>query len=170
MIDISTAGSGITIFSLTSFPMGFRLSSFADDADSLSVEQTEVSGFEKLYDGNIFAFDKTSPIMLTVGVIPNTEDDINLKILLQKRKSNPTFLSLPDTITMVISYADGGRNVLSNGVMVSGSIADSMQSGGRKKSNSYSFAFGSFDGFQSFRQFIGNVAQNAAGLASRLGL
>jgi hypothetical protein len=167
MIDISTAGSGITIFSLTSFPMGFLLSSFADDVDSLSIEETEVSGFEKLYDGTIFAYDKTSPVLLTVGIIPNTEDDINLKILLQKRKSNPTFLALPDTITMVISYPDGGRNVLSGGVMVKGSIADSMASAGRKKSNSYSFAFGSFDGFQSFRQFIGNVEQNASLLASR---
>ncbi len=160
MIDISTVGSGVTIFSLTSFPMGFRVGSFADDGDSLVVEPTEVSGFEKLYDGRIFGFDKTSPVLLSLNVIPNTEEDINLKILLQKRKSNPTFLALPDDITMVISYADGGRNVLSEGVMVGGSIADSMLSAGRKKSNTYSFAFGSFDGFQSYRQFIGNVIQN----------
>jgi hypothetical protein len=162
MIDISTAGSGLTIFSVNSFPMGFRLSSFADDADSLVIEPTMVSGFEKLYDGTIFGFDKTSPILLSVGVIPNTDDDINLKILLQTRKSNPTYISLLDTVTMVISYPDGGRNVLSGGVMLGGSIADSMLSGGRKKSNTYSFAFGSFDGFQSFRQFVGNVAQAAS--------
>jgi hypothetical protein len=154
MIDISSAGSGITIFSVSSFPMGFQLSAFADDVDPLSIQATEVSGFERLYDGTIFSFDKTSPILLSVGVIPNTEDDINLKILLQKRKSNSNALPLPDGVTMVISYADGGRNVLSHGSILAGSIADSLMSQGRKKGNEYHFVFGSFDGFQSFQQAV----------------
>lgn len=164
MIDISTAGSGITIFSLSSFPMGFRLTSFADDVDPFSVETTEVSGFEKLYDGNIFTFDKTSPIMLSVGVIPNTADDINLKILLQKRKGSASRISIADDVTMVVVYPDGGRNVLSQGAILGGSIADSLTSGGRKKSNEYHFVFGSFDGFQSFRQIVGDLTNAALSL------
>jgi len=163
MIDISSAGSGITIFTLSSFPMGFRLTSFADDTDSLNVEATEVSGFEKLYDGNIFTFDKTSPIMLSVGIIPNTEDDINLKILLQKRKSNTSNISLADAVTMVIGYSDGGRNVLSKGAILGGAIADSLSPTGRKKTNEYHFVFGSFDGFQSMKQGISTVVR--AGLS-----
>lgn len=125
---------------------------------------TEVSGFERLYDGNIFAFDKTSPILLSVGVIPNTSDDINLKIILQKRKSTPAILPILDTVTMVIVYADGGRVVLSNGTILGGSLADSLMSNGRKKSNRYHFAFGSFDGFQSFRQFAANVVETGLAL------
>jgi hypothetical protein len=164
MIDISTAGSGITIFSLNSFPVGFQLRSFADDQEALDIEDTEVAGYERLYDGNIFAFDKTSPILLSVGVIPNTSDDINLKIILQKRKSNNTQLALLDTVTMVIGYADGGRVVLSEGTILGGSIADSLTSNGRKKSNRYHFAFGSFDGFQSFKQFAANVVETGLSL------
>ncbi len=164
MIDISVAGSGITVFSLSSFPMGFRLSSFADDVDALVVEQTEVTGYEKLYDGNIFAFDKTSPIMLSVGIIPNTEDDINLKILLQKRKSTPSIIQIADDVTMVIAYADGGKNVFSRGTIIGGAIADSITSGGRKKSNTYNFAFGSFDGFQSYRQVLPSIGGAIASL------
>ena len=168
MIDISTLGAGITIISLTSFPMGFQLSCFADDTDSLVIEQTEVSGFEKLYDGTIFGYDKTSPVLLAVSVIPNSEDDINLKILLQKRKSNSNYIALLDTITMVVSYGDGGRVVLSGGVILSGSLADSMQSAGRKKSNTYNFAFGSFDGFQSKKQAMGNLAGAAVNIGRNL--
>lgn len=159
MIDISTAGSGITIFSLTSFPMGFHLSAFADDVDPLVVEPTEVTGFEKLYDGSIFAFDKCAPVLLSVAVIPNTPDDINLKIMLQKRKSSPSIIQVKDDCTMVIGYADGGRNVLSQGTILGGSIADSLTSVGRKKTNEYHFAFGSFDGFQSYRQVISFATQ-----------
>lgn len=164
MIDISTAGSGITIFSLNSFPMGFQLKAFADDVEAFAIDPTEVSGFEKLYDGNIFSFDKTSPILLSVGVIPNTEDDINLKIILQKRKSSPSILPILDTVTMVVSYTDGGRVVFSNGTILGGSLADSLASRGRKKSNEYHFAFGSFDGFQSYRQTLANVVQTGISL------
>lgn len=156
------------IFSTNSFPMGFKLSSFADDEDSLKIEQCEVSGFEKLYDGTIFGFDKTSPILLSMAIIPNTDDDINLKILLQKRKSNSTYIPLLDGVTMVISYPDGGRNVFSGGVMLGGSIADSMLSGGRKKSNTYNFVFGSFDGFQSFKQVVGSAISLASNFASNI--
>lgn len=144
--------------------MGFRLKSFADDLDALTVDAAEVSGFERLYDGNIFSFDKTSPITLSVGIIPNTEDDINLKIILQKRKSTPSILQLADDVTMVIAYADGGRNVLSNGSILGGSIVDSLASHGRKKSNEYHFVFGSFDGFQSYRQFLANAVQTGLSL------
>jgi len=164
MIDISTAGSGVTIFSLSSFPMGFRLTAFADDVDALNIEATEVSGFEKLYDGNIFTFDKTSPILLTVGIIPNTEDDINLKIMLQKRKSTSSIIPVADDATIVIVYADGGRNVLSKGSILGGPIADSLSASGRKKSNEYHFVFGSFDGFQSFKQFAGNLVNTGLSL------
>lgn len=168
MIDISTAGSGITIFTLRSFPMGFRLSAFADDADALDVEQTEVTGFERLYDGTIFSYDKNSPVLLSVGIIPNTDDDINLKILLQSRKPAKATIPIADDVTMVIGYADGGRNVLSNGVILGGAMADSLLASGRKKSNVYHFAFGAFDGFQSRRQVFGNVF-NAALLLARGG-
>lgn len=163
MIDVSAFGTGITIVSTASFPVGFQVTSFADDEDPLAIEPLEVSGFEKLYDGNIFTFDKTSPVLLSIGVNANTDDDINLKILLQARKSSPQLLPLPDTTTMVISYPDGGRVVLSNGLMISGAIADSISSAGRKKGNVYHFVFGTFAGAQSFKELAATVLR--AGLA-----
>lgn len=165
MIDVSAFGTGITIIATTSFPMGFSLSKFADDEDPLSVEQVEVSGFEKLYDGSIFIYDKTSPILLSVGVAPNTDDDINLKILLQMRKSSPSLLPLPDVTSMVVTYPDGGRVILSNGSIISGAIADSITSQGRKKGNAYHFVFGTFAGAQSFTELAAGVVQTALSLA-----
>lgn len=164
MIDVSAFGTGITIVATSSFPMGFGLSSFADDEDPISISEVEVSGFEKLYDGSIFTFDKTSPILLSVGVMPNTDDDTNLKILMQMRKSSPQLLPLPDTTSMVINYADGGRVILSQGIILSGALADSITTQGRKKGNVYHFVFGTFAGAQSVTELAATVAQAALSL------
>lgn len=160
MIDISAFGTGINIVATTSFPYGFPLSQFADDEDPISIEDLEVSGFEKLYDGSIFTFDKTSPVLLSVGVMPNTDDDANLKILMQMRKSSQHILPLPDTTSMVITYPDGGRVILSNGTILKGAIADSITAQGRKKGNVYHFVFGTFAGAQSASQVAAGIVQN----------
>jgi len=160
MIDISGFGTGITIIATTSFPVGFTLSSFADDEDALNVENTEVSGYEKLYDGSIFTFDKTSPLLLSVGVIPNSSDDSNLKVLMQMRKSSPQLLPIVDTTSCVICYADGGKVAMSNGTILSGALADSLTAQGRKKGNVYHFVFGTFAGAQSASELVQSVAQN----------
>lgn len=160
MIDVSAFGTGINIVATTSFPTGFPLTQFADDEDPLSIEEVEVSGFEKLYDGSIFTFDKTSPVLLSVGIMPNTDDDINMKILMQMRKSSPSILPLPDTTSMVITYADGGRVILTSGTIISGALADSISAQGRKKGNVYHFVFGTFAGAQSASELVAGVAQN----------
>jgi hypothetical protein len=164
MIDISSFGSSVAIISTQSFPMGFSLTQFADDEDPLTVEEVEVSGYEKLYDGNIFIFDKTSPILMSVAVMPNTDDDINMKILMQMRKSSPQLLPLPDTVSAVITYGDGGRVILSNGGVLTGSLADSLSKDGRKKGNLYHFVFGTFAGAQNFTELAAGVASAALGL------
>lgn len=160
MIDISGFGTGITVIATTSFPTGFTLTQFADDEDPLNVENTEVSGYEKLYDGSIFTYDKTSPLLLSVGLIPNTEDDINMKILMQMRKSSVHLLPLPDTTSMVICYPDGGKVAMSQGTVLSGPLADSLTTQGRRKGNVYHFVFGTFAGAQNATELVSTVAQN----------
>jgi hypothetical protein len=164
MINISGTGTGIVIVALQSFPMGFNLTQFADDIDPLAAEEVEATGFEMLYDGSLFAFDKAAPIMLTVGVIAGSSDDINLKIMLQTRKSNVSILPFQDVVSAVISYPDGGRIILSNGALIKGPLIDGVQNTGRKKGNAYAFAFGSFAGAQSAKQLVASVAQAALGL------
>lgn len=164
MIDVSGFGTGITVVAIQSFPAGFNLSQFADDADPLQVEAVEPVGYEMLYDGSLFAFDKAAAIKLSVSVIPGSDDDINLKILLQARKGAVKLVPLPDVTTMAISYPDGGRVMLTNGTIISGPLADSIQTTGRKKGNQYTFAFGSFAGAQSAKQLVSSIAQNLLSL------
>lgn len=153
MIDVSAFGTSVIVVALNSFPLGFSLSEFADDVpDPLSVEATETTGYEMLYDGKIFFYDKASPIKVNVSVISGTRDDINLKVLLQARKGGVSLLPLPDITSIVITYPDGGRVVFSAGSMVSGPFADSLAAIGRRKSNTYTFIFGAAACFQSLEE------------------
>jgi Tol biopolymer transport system component len=102
-----------------------------------------------LYDGSLFAYDKSAAIKVNVTVIAGTSDDINFKILLQARKGTAQVLSIPDITSMVITYPDGGRVMFSNGTIIGGPLADNLMTSGRKKGNTYSFVFGSFAGAQS---------------------
>ncbi len=164
MINISGYGLGVNIVALQTFPMGFDIKSFSDDTDSLVVENTETSGYQMDFGGSLVAYDKAAPILVSLSVIPNSEDDINLKLLLQARKGGFKWLPIQDVTTMVISYPDRGRVVFSNGTIISGPFADSILSTGRRKSNTYNFAFGAFAGAQSSRQLVIGSLQSLIGL------
>lgn len=164
MNNISGFGTKINIVALQSFPAGFTIESFADDQDPLNIEQTEPVGYELQFDGTIVAYDKGAVIRVDVAVIPNTEDDINLKLLLSTRKGGFKWLPVQDITTMVISYPDGGKVAFSNGTILSGPLGDSIQQSGRKRTNVYTFVFASFGGAQTSRQLIQGIGQALVGL------
>ncbi len=164
MIDVSGFGTGIIVVALQSFPMGFKLSQFADDIDAIDAREVEPTGYEMLFDGDLFAFDKAAPIEVTIGVIPGSDDDINLKILLQSKHGAKSFLPLPDVTSMVITYPDGGRIILSNGTILKGALVDSINPQARRKGNKYTFVFGSYGGAQSATQVVAGVLQGVGGL------
>lgn len=164
MINISGFGTKVDIVALQTFPMGFSVTSFSDDVDPVIIEQTETSGYEMLFDGGLVAFDKAAPILVSLSVIPNTEDDINLKLLLQARKGGFKWLPIQDVTTMVVTYPDKGRVVFSSGTILSGPMGDSITTSGRRRTNTYNFVFGSYAGAQNSRQLITGVAQSLLGL------
>jgi len=164
MIDVSAQGAEVMIVALASFPIGFKVSQFADDIDPLVAEDVETTGFEMLYDGSLFAFDKAAAVKLAISVIAGSDDDTNLKILLQSRKGTKSILPFEDSTNAVITFSDGGRVMLTNGTIISGPLVDGLQSTGRRKGNTYTFMFGGFAGAQSKKALIATIAQGVAGL------
>jgi len=161
MIDVSAFGTGITIVALNSFPTGFTLSQFADDVDPVIFEEVQTTDMEALYDGSFFVHDQAALMKMSVSVIPGSSDDINLKILLASRTGGPSLLPLPDITSSVIKYPDGGVAMMSNGSILKGPLADSVTSQKRKRSNTYTFGFGSYSGFQSSLQTAASLFQTA---------
>lgn len=164
MINISGFGLKATVVALQTFPMGFTLSQFADEADPIAFERMEPVGFEMLFDGELFAFDKSAPVIVHVSVLPQTEDDINLKMLLASKKGGVKWATFSDITTMVVTYPDGGKVVLSNGTITAGPPGDTVKQTGRKGCNTYSFAFGTSAGLQSATETAVTVAQNLLSL------
>jgi hypothetical protein len=160
MIDISGFGTGITIIAINSFPMGVPVSQFADDKDPIVITPMETVGWKMLYDGSLFQYAKADPIRVSISVIAGSEDDINLKLLLQGSLASAGVLPLPNTTSMVLNYPVG-YVMLSNGTIYRGPIADTVQASGRKAGNTYDFAFGSFFGAQSSLEAITQLATSA---------
>lgn len=140
------------------------MSDFADDVDPIVVEEIQPTDFEMLFDGSLYSFDKASAVMVHVSVIPGSEDDLNLRILLQTRKSGLSILPIDDVTSMSISYPDNGSVMFTGGTILKGPLADSIIQTGRKKSNTYTFVFASFGGFQSGLQTAVTIGQNLLAL------
>jgi hypothetical protein len=164
MIDISGFGTSVYILALQSFPMGFEVTKFADDQDAITGEDIEVAAWKMLYDGTLYAYATANPVKIDISVIPGSNDDINLKILLQARLSSSSVIPLPDVTSMAITYPGSGLVMLSNGTIYKGPLVDTVQSSGRKKGNTYGFAFGTFSGAQSITELAAGLASAALGL------
>lgn len=160
MIDVSGFGTGIVIVAVQAFPMGFTVNRFADDKDPIKAKEIATTGYEMLYDGSLFSFDKAAPSEIDISVIAGSEEDLNLKILLQSKKGSRRLLPIQDMTSMIITYPDGGRVALSNGTIISGPLVDTVLTNGRKEGNTYKFVFGSITGAQSATQLISGIGQS----------
>jgi hypothetical protein len=163
MFNISGFGTKATVLAIQTFPMGFTLTEFADDVDPIAIEDTQPSDFEMLYDGSLYAFEKAAPIMVNVSVIPGSDDDMNLRMLLQAKKGSRSLFPVDDITSMIVTYPGNGRVVFTEGTILKGPMADSVVQTGRKKGNTYTFAFGSFAGMQSGLQTALTIGQNILG-------
>lgn len=159
MINISGYGLKATIVAVQTFPSGFTVKSFADSTNALTFEIMEPVGYKVLFDGSLFCFDKGAPVIVSIGVLPQTDDDINLKLLLTSKKSTSSWAEFLDITSMVVNYPDGGKVVLSNGSIISGPVGDTVLASGRRDCNVYKFAFGTVAGLQSTTETIGTTIQ-----------
>jgi hypothetical protein len=164
MQNISGFGTTIDLLAIQTFPLGFSIRHFADDVDPLTAELVEPSGFEMLYDGTLFPFSKAAPIKVGVSVLADSDDDINLKILMQTRSIKSNLLPIDDFISWSINYPDNSKILLSNGTILTGQLLTSISSSGRKKSNTYNFVFGVFAGAQSATEVVATIATNVLSL------
>ena len=91
--------------------------------------------------GDLVTWTRPVPLEVTLNVIPNTDADKNLSILYDMNRAAKGKVSAQDLVTLVVSYPDGSRKILSNGKLVSGVPAGSVASSGRIKTKEYRFVF-----------------------------
>lgn len=141
MTDISGFNTRVTIRASNTFPSGFTVTEFADDADPVDVPSQQIADKAMGLNGTLVSWAKANPIMATLNVIPDSEDDRNLAVLAEANRVGRGKSSAQDIITMTIVYPDGGTRTLSNGIITDAPLSTSIASAGRRKSKAYAFAF-----------------------------
>jgi len=140
--NIGGFGLSITIIGSITFPVGFPITQFADDADPFDVPSIQLKDKAMGLNGDLVTWAKAHPINITINVIPGGDDDVLLAILAEANRVGKGKLSINDKISMVGIYPDG-KTIIS---LLNGAITDAMpgttvSNSGRFKSKTYSFTF-----------------------------
>lgn len=141
MIDIAGQGLQINIVASNTFPSGFLVSQFADDADPLDLASIQLADDAMGLNGDLITWATAQAIPAVLNVIPGSEDDVNLSVLAEANRVGRGKTSAKDEITMVITYPGGETVTLAPGIIRDAMRGNSVASAGRKKSKSYAFRF-----------------------------
>ena len=144
MGDISGFGLEVLVVATSTFPVGFNVTEFSDDADAFSVEEMQQGDVAMGLNGDMVSWSTPNPIRVTISVIPDSDDDINLSLLAEANRTGKGKRAVLDQIFMTKTVPGAPGDVpliLTNGKMINSSIATSVQQGGRKQTKNYVFAF-----------------------------
>lgn len=144
MQDISAFGIRVRVVASNTFPAGVTLTQFADDADSMTVEPQTIAETAMGVNGDLVAWSSANPLPLVLNLIPNSEDDRNMQVLLEANRVGRGKLSARDVITITAVYPDGGIGTWSGGVITQGRVGNSIAQSGRLQSKPYTFSFESY--------------------------
>ena len=140
-MDISGFGSSLTIFASVTFPNGLTITEFADDADPMDTPSIQIRDKAMGLNGRLITWGKAQPIGLTINVIPNSDDDINLTLLFDANKVQFGKRPVTDQVDATLMQPDGTATDFGRGATCEYMSANSIASSMRFKSKPYVFAF-----------------------------
>lgn len=143
-VDVSGFGLKVLLNASMTFPSGIELVQFSDDMDPVDSESVQLRDKAMGINGDLIVWSKANPILLTISVIPNTQEDANLQILAAANRAAAGRRPAQDEITISIVYPNGGTVRLVRGVITDGIIGRPVSSAGRMKTKAYKFAFEDF--------------------------
>jgi hypothetical protein len=139
--EIGGFGLEVLIRASNTFPAGLTIEQFADNADPFDFPDIDIAEVAMGLNGDMVSWSKAKPLLVNVSVIPESNDDTNLSVVLAANRVGKSKQSARDVITMVGRYPSGAIVTLGKGKMLTGSISNSISSEGRMKSKTYKFAF-----------------------------
>lgn len=140
-VNVAGFGTSIRIVASNTFPIGFEVNQFADDADPIDLPNIEIMGRGMGLNGDLVVWTIAQPIIATINILAGSEDDRNLSLLFDANRVGRNKNSARDTITSIISYPDDLPLTLTTGATMEFPPGRSIASEGRFKSNAYMFAF-----------------------------
>jgi len=141
MVDISGFGLVITLTASVTFPNGINITQLADNIDPLGIGALPIGDAASGLNGDKADWRTVEPIEVTLGVIPNGEDDINLEILGEANRAGRGKSVANDVIQLIGNYPNGSTVTYTGGTITSFTPGDSVSSEGRLDSKAYIFKF-----------------------------
>jgi hypothetical protein len=141
MENISGFGLVINLVASTTFPAGVLITQFADDADPFDIPSIQIADTAMGLNGDQIGWSKPNPIKITLNVIPQSDDDLNLAVLLEANRVGRGKQGARDIITLTGIYPNASPIILSNGIITDGIPGTAVASSARMKSKNYSFSF-----------------------------
>ena len=141
MQNVSANGLEVSLKASVTFPTGFSITAFADDSDPFDLPEMQIAETAMGVNGDLVVWNTPAPITITLSVIPNSEEDVNLSTLFEQNRTGKNKKSARDSITITAIYPDEKKLTLVNGVMTNGMPGNGVASAGRLKSKTYTFAF-----------------------------
>ena len=141
--DISGFMVEARIIASVTFPSGFSVTEFADDADPFDIGSQQIADSAMSLNGDLVTWSTANPIPLTVNVIPGSDDDRNMAVLLEANRVGQGKTSARDVITWVATLPgpDARTLTLTNGRITDGMVGNGIASSGRFKTKPYIFVF-----------------------------
>lgn len=141
MTDISAAGLSITFVTTISYPLGFTITAFADDADPLNIADINVGDMALDLNGNAYEWSVAEPVPVDLNLHANTEGSEDLDGLFDANKPGPNKQTVRDTITMTVNFPNKPTEIYSGGTTISYAPGTGTNSSGKQKVKKYSFKF-----------------------------
>ena len=140
-MDISAMGIKATLIATPSYPTGITITHFADDGDSLALNDMTIMQSGMGVNGDMVVWRTAQPIPITMNVIPTSDECNDLENLFKLNMTQKNKVSSKDVITLMIEHPDGHTDVLTHGYITGGKPVQDYSANGRAKSRSFSFVF-----------------------------
>lgn len=139
---ISGFDASLRIVASVTFPGGFTVTNWADDADAIEVAVKDIAEGAMGAGGDMVVWNVPKVIEMTINVIPDSQSDKNLQLLAQANTAVANKLLAKDVITATyVNQNDGMIQTFSNGAMTKAAPANSVAQSSRLKSKQYAFIF-----------------------------
>ncbi len=141
MEDISGFGTQVVVSGSTTYPAGIVVDKFPNDTDPIDTPNLQIAEAAMGVNGDLITYSKANPLVVTLAVIPDSDADVNLGILLEANRVQRGKRSAKDVVGMVVMWASGKPTVYTKGKITDGSPANALASSSALKTKTYTFKF-----------------------------
>lgn len=141
MNDISSTGLQAQVVASNTFPQGFKVDQFGDDADAVNAADIDLADTAMGPNGDMVVWSKPQGIPVELSVIATSDDDTNLDTLGEANRIARGKTSARDQITIILLYPNNITVTLSKGKMVAAPPVLNATASGRYKTRTYRFMF-----------------------------